>query len=109
MQDKGGFVPQPYCSEIMLFGGDSTSHGYGRVCDLKDLFLKTIGREFPVINENHVHGETDDIGLIEPADMITYCDNMLASEEVDELDLRERIEWFKELSEQGYYLAYNWE
>lgn len=109
MQDRGRFTPETYCSEIILTGGDSTSHGYGTSGDLRDLFKEVTNLEFPVISTYNIHSENDDIGLIEPFDMVRYCEMLLATKEVDELELRDRVEWFKELSEQGYYIAYDYE
>jgi len=46
-------------------------------------------------------------GLIEPKEMSLICDKILSDTEVDEVDMRDRIEWFKQLSDEGYYLTYN--
>lgn len=107
MQDSGSFVSHPYCSDIILTGGDNTSHGYGNSGDLMELFKKVTGLDFPVINTYSIKSENDDVGLINPSKMTEYCDMLLKNKSVDELDLRDRIEWFKELSEQGYYIAYD--
>ena len=37
------------------------------------------------------------------------CRNVLNSSEVDAVNMRDRFEWFYELSKQGYYLAYEGE
>lgn len=109
IQDRGGFVSEPYCSDIILTGGDNTSHAYSSVCNIKHLFQKVTGLEFPTINTYSIHCENDDIGLIEPIEMVKYCELILASKEVDLLDERDRVEWFKKLSEQGYYISYDYE
>lgn len=41
--------------------------------------------------------------------MSNICKNILDNTECDEVDMRDRIQWFKELSDKGYYLAYDYE
>ena len=108
MQDET-FTRSAYCSDVVLNGGDNTSYGYGRAGDLKELFYEVTKVEFPVICTYAIHSETDDIGLIDPDMMVRYCDTVLSDERVDELGIRDILEFFKELSEQGYYLAFEYE
>ena len=59
-----------------------------------------------------VEGEIDveqdcELDLIEPQVMSDVCAKILENSDVDEVDMRHRIEWFKKLSDDGYYLSYD--
>ena len=41
--------------------------------------------------------------------MSKYCEKILNNTEVDNINMRSRFEWFKDLSDKGYYIAYDWE
>ena len=41
--------------------------------------------------------------------MSEICKKILAESDVDKVDMRHRIEWFKELSDHGFYLTYDYE
>ena len=47
--------------------------------------------------------------LIKPSDMSKYCEIILNGTEVDDIDMRSRFEWFKNLSDDGYYIAYDYD
>lgn len=88
--------------------GDSTSHGYGRACDICELFKKNTNIEIPSLDYSYYYENKSDLNLIDPKDMISACDKLLKITNNDDIEeFRDRIEWFKELSEQGYYIAYN--
>lgn len=89
--------------------GDSTSHSYGNVDKVQNLIEKYGGKRIPQVNEYVINSTDYKIDLIEPTEMIEICNKILENSDVDEVDMRDRIEWFKKLSEDGYYLTYNWE
>ena len=95
---------------INLIEADSTSHSYGSVGLVTSLFEKTIGKPFPKIpNEECIDSEDYNLNLVKPEEMSKYCQRILDGAEVDCIDMRERVEWFKELSDKGYYIAYDWQ
>ena len=89
---------------------DSTSHSYHNVALVKELFEKVIGIQFPRLsNEEWIDSKDYKLKLIEPIDMSKYCEKILNNAEVDNINMRSRFEWFKDLSDKGYYIAYDWE
>lgn len=86
------------------------SHSYYNVALVKEVFEKIIGIQFPRLpNEEWIDSKDYKLKLIEPIDMSKYCEKILNSAEVDNINMRSRFEWFKHLSDKGYYIAYNWE
>lgn len=90
---------------LKYLGGGSTSHSAGNIQKVQNLLEKYGGNRIPEINKEFIC--SDKLDLIKPKEMSKMCYKVLASTEVDELDMRERIEWFKELSDEGYYLIYD--
>lgn len=98
----------PMCelTNVVYLDGDATSHSYGNRSRLQDLFWNECGTYIPTIYEYYIDGEDYKSNLIEPSDMVKYCDKILSGEECDIQDFRERVEWIKSLALQGYYIAY---
>lgn len=95
-----------YSIDLMECG--STSHSYGNVVVVTDLFERVIGKSFPKLpNEVWIDSKDYDLTLIKPEKMLKYCEKILEGTDVDEIDMRERFKWFKELSDEGYYIAYD--
>lgn len=93
--------------ELKYLDGGSTSHSAGNVRAVQHLFEKYGGISIPRIDVENIDSVDYDLGLIEPAVMIEICDKILSNTECDICDMRFRIEYFKKLSEQGYYLTYD--
>jgi hypothetical protein len=93
-----------------ISGGD-TSHSGGNIGKVQDLIEKySNGKRIPSVCEDWIDSEDYKItDLIEPSEMSEICGKILVNKEVDEVDMRERIEWFKKLSDDGYYLTYDYE
>ena len=100
-----------WCDYYSVFydGGDSTSHSSGNIIKVQNLIEKYGGKRIPQVNEYAINSTDYKLDLIEPSEMVEICDKILANTECDEVDMRDRIEWFKKLSEEGYYLTYDFE
>lgn len=103
--------PQYYYSsyEIYFNGGDSTSHSVGNIIKVQHLIEKYSGKRIPRINEEWIDSTDYDLCLIPPVEMATICDAILAEPGFEYSDMYDRIKWFRDLSAQGYYLAYDFE
>ena len=94
--------------KLNYLGGNSTSHSAGNIIKAQELIEKYSGKRIPSISEECI-GSTDfDLELIELSEMVEICDKILANVECDKVGMRHRIEEFKQLSEEGYYLTYDY-
>lgn len=95
---------------IDFIDSDATSHSYHNVSLVRDLFERTVGISFPRLpNEDRIDSKNYKLDLINPSDMSKYCEIILNGTEVDDIDMRSRFEWFKKLSDDGYYIAYDYD
>ena len=101
------YLADEYYQEYNLryVGGHSTSHSPGNITKVQTLLEKYGGVSIPYVDTYNVFEKPD---LINPSIMSDACNKVLQSSEVDEVDMRDRIEWFKKLSDDGYYLSYDW-
>lgn len=88
--------------------GGSTSHSSGNITKVQTLIEKYGRVRIPVICEDFIESENERLELIEPQVMSQICEEILCETEVDEYDMRDRIEWFKKLSDEGYYITYDY-
>ncbi len=93
--------------KLDYIGGGSTSHSGYNIGLVQDLIEKYSGKRIPTIEEDWLESEDEDLGLIQPKEMSDICIKILDGKEVDSVGMRERIEWFKKLSDEGYYLSYD--
>lgn len=107
--DYEGYWYEDY--SLKYIGGGDTSHSGGNIGKVQDLIEKYgNGKRIPSVCEDWIDSEDYKItNLIEPQEMSEICDKILSNKEVDEVDMRERIEWFKQLSDDGYYLTYDYD
>lgn len=94
--------------KLEYIGGDSTSHSSGNIIKVQNLLEKYGGITIPYIDAYGLDKEYTP-NLINPEIMSKVCKKILENSDVDEVDMRDRIEWFKKLSDEGYYLSYNYD
>lgn len=92
--------------ELNYLDGGSTSHSAGNIIKVQDLLEKYGNIRIPSIKRFDYDNEKPD--LIEPNVMSDVCAKVLENSDVDKVDMRDRIEWFKKLSDEGYYLSYDY-
>ena len=95
-------------SDIEYIGGCSTSHSEYNIGLVQDLIEKYSGKRIPAIQWEWLDSEDQDLHLIDPKEMTEICQRILDGSEIDKVDMRSRIELFKKLSDQGYYLSYDY-
>lgn len=95
-------------SDIEYIGGGSTSHSGHNIGLVQNLIEKYSGKRIPAIQEEWFDSENQDLHLIDPKEMTEICQRILDGSEIDKIDMRSRIELFKKLSDQGYYLSYDY-
>lgn len=99
-----------YCEQysIEYTDYDSVSHTYGSALLVRNFFENCIGIPFPMLpDEEQIESIDYKLNLINPSDMSQYCEKISKSIDIDMIHMRDRFKWFKELSDQGYYIAYN--
>jgi hypothetical protein len=95
--------------ELHYIGGGSTSHSSGNIIKVQELLEKYCGKRIPQINRSWIDSVEYNLDLIAPSEMSNMCDKVLGTTEVDKLDMRSRFEWLKKLSDQGFYISYDFE
>lgn len=98
-----------YNNPVEYIGGDNCNHSPGNVIDLQTIFEEYGDVDIPCINKYLFSGTKEELisMLIPKEKVIDICNKFLNNpEEKDSNDMRDRIEWIKELSEDGYYISY---
>ena len=95
-------------SELILKNEHSVSHSYGNSRLITDYFNTRFQYTFPTIPDRLQLGSDDfDLSeLISPKIMKELCEVVLQDNYINNPLLKDRFNRFKELSEQGYYIAY---
>ena len=95
---------------LKYIGGGNTSHSAGNIRKVQEILKQYGNIEIPIIDDDNVDKYTVRDRLIDPKVISKACEKFLNNpNEKDEYDMKDRIEWFKELSDEGYYLSYDYE
>jgi hypothetical protein len=93
---------------IDFLGGDSTSFSEGNITKYQEAFKKYGNLEIPYIEyEYHLKPDYLKEIFIDPKILSEVCSKILSDCILDKYDIKNRIEWFKEMSDKGYYFSYN--
>lgn len=104
-------IDEAYCYRVVkltYLDGASTSHSGFNIEKVQDLIEDISGSRIPTICEDFIESEDDKLELIEPSEMSEICEKILSDTKCDEVDMRDRIEWFKDLADEGYYFSYDY-
>lgn len=103
-----GWDPRPDEYRI-CFGdeGGSVSLGYGSTDELQTWLDEVTGNIIPHISETTDFEKPEDIDtkLCKPEDMSALLDKVLNHKDTSE-DIKDRLIWFKKLSDDGFYIVY---
>lgn len=91
---------------VKYIGGGHSLHSAGNIIKAQNLLEEYGSINIPVVNEYSLK-EGDKLDLVDPKEVSKVCQLILNDIKVDEVGMRKRIEWFKELSDKGYYLTYD--
>ena len=73
---------------------------------MQNIFKKYLNTEIPTIPD--YYQEDINVNLINPSEMSELCDKLLDHKDTYDLeDMEDRIEWIKQLSDEGYYVTYD--
>lgn len=92
--------------ELKYEDNHDTSWSAGNIIKLGNLFEKYTSKNLPITLFEYHDDCLDD--LIEPKDMVKYCDMVLQHKE-DKLVIRfeDRLNYIKNMSSKGYYVSYD--
>jgi hypothetical protein len=91
---------------IKYLDGDYTSHAYGNRTKLQNIFHKYLNIEIPTISG--CWSSKPNLNLIEPSILSEYCTKLINDyDNYDLEDMTDRIQWIKDLSDEGYYVSYD--
>jgi hypothetical protein len=95
---------------IEYLDGNSTSFSEGNIAKYQDAFRKYGNVTIPYIEYEYYSKPTHVIErFIEPKVLSEVCSKILSDCILDKYDIKSRIEWFKEMSDKGYYFSFdNW-
>lgn len=98
----------------VVYDGDDfecMSVSYTNRTKLQETIERITGKVIPTIDEYYEFNTPEDIyeKLIKPEELSSMMDKVLSSEEMieDKDDIKDRIEFFKKLSDDGFYITFD--
>lgn len=97
---------------LSLTDRHNTEHSARNVIKVQDIFENITGKRIPIIDCNNSFGSSNDAEkyidseLIDSKEMSNMCCKILLNTEIND-SIRMRVERIKELSDIGYYVAYD--
>lgn len=93
---------------IEFLDGDSTSFSEGNITKYQDAFNKYGNITIPYIDyEYYINPEWYlKEKLIKPKMLSDVCGKFLSDNILDKDGIKDRIEWFKDMSDKGYYFSF---
>lgn len=98
-----------YSAEFL--DGDSTGFSGGNIGIIDDL-LEEYDIYIPRIRDDYDNIEDLEkalSNLIEPSTLSNIFDKILKDDKIDKVGMRKRVQWMKELSDEGYFLCYDYD
>lgn len=93
-------------NELRYIDNQDTSWSAGNIIRLANIFEKYTNKELPIVLCEYEDNCLNN--LIQPKDMIEYCDKVLNNANNEELEeFGYRIRYIKEMSVKGYYVSYD--
>jgi methionine synthase II (cobalamin-independent) len=90
---------------------DATSVAYSTRTKIQNTIERITGKMIPIIDESREFDTPEDIHsiLIKPEELSIMMGQVLASEEMieDKDDIKDRIELFKKLADDGFYITFD--
>lgn len=96
---------------VEFLDGDSTSFSEGNITKYQEAFKKYGDVTIPYIDYEYYINPKWYIKekLIDPKVLSKVCSEFLSDNILDKDGIKDRIEWFKEMSDKGYYFSFqNW-
>jgi len=93
---------------VEFLDGDSTSFSEGNITKYQDAFKKYGNISIPYVEyEYYSKPRYLKERFIEPKTLSEVCSKILSNCILDKYDIKSRIEWFKEMSDKGYYFSFD--
>lgn len=91
---------------IEFLDGDETCFNEENIVKYQEAFKKYGGITIPYVNYEYC-SKPKDLEFIEPKILSEVCSKILSDCILDKDGIKDRIEWFKKMSDKGYYFSFD--